>query len=77
MLTFNAILRHEGLDPAGIRLARHQDTRRPGRPTAYQLWRADDGTPQQPTAHDLDVSDMNFYTMTFITTGDSRITRAI
>lgn len=43
MLTFNAILRHEGLDPKGVRLVRHQDTRRPGRPTPYNLWRAGDG----------------------------------
>lgn len=43
MLTFNAILRHEGLNPKGVRLVRHQDTRRPGRPTPYNLWRGGDG----------------------------------
>lgn len=39
MLTFNAILRHEGVDPKHVKLVRHQDTRRPGRPTPYTLWR--------------------------------------
>lgn len=43
MLTFNTILRHEGIDPKGVRLVRHKDTRRPGRPTPYDLWRAGDG----------------------------------
>jgi len=43
MLTFNAILRHEGIDVKLVRLVRHQDTRRPGRPTPYNLWRANDG----------------------------------
>jgi len=43
MLTFNAILQNEGIDPKEVRLVRHQDTRRPGRPTPYILWRAQDG----------------------------------
>jgi hypothetical protein len=43
MLTFNAILRHEGIDPKGVRLVRHQDTRSPGRLTPYNLWLANDG----------------------------------
>ncbi|MBZ5525452.1 MAG: GIY-YIG nuclease family protein [Acidobacteriia bacterium] len=42
MLTFNAILRHEGIDPKQVRLVRHQDTR-PGRITPYNLWRAGGG----------------------------------
>ncbi len=43
MLTFNAILRNEGIAPAGVRLVRHQDTRHPGRPTPYMLWQARKG----------------------------------
>jgi hypothetical protein len=43
VITFNAILRHEGIDPKGVQLVRHQDTRSPGKPTPYNLWRADDG----------------------------------
>lgn len=43
MLTFNAILRHEGIDPKRVLLVRHQDTR-PGRTTPYNLWRAGDGS---------------------------------
>ena len=43
MIKFNALLRDEGLDPAEVRLARHQDERYKGRPTPYQLWRAADG----------------------------------
>jgi hypothetical protein len=39
MLTFNAILRHESIDPKQVRLVRHKDTRR-GRITPYNLWRA-------------------------------------
>lgn len=42
MLTFNAILCNEGIDPKQVRLARHQESR-PGRPTPYNLWRAGDG----------------------------------
>jgi len=42
MITFNTILRAEGIDPTTVRLLRHQDTRR-GAPTPYRLWRADDG----------------------------------
>lgn len=38
-LTFNALLRAEGVDPAGVRLLRHE-TRRHGR-TPYTLWRDD------------------------------------
>jgi hypothetical protein len=41
MLTFNSILRHENIDPGGVRLVRHQDTR-PGRLTPYNLWRSGD-----------------------------------
>jgi hypothetical protein len=43
MLTFNRLLQIEGIDTARVRLVRHQDTRRPGRPTPYSLWRAEDG----------------------------------
>jgi hypothetical protein len=42
MVTFNTILRCEGIDPASVRLVRHQDTRGPG-PSPYELWRANDG----------------------------------
>jgi len=43
MLTFNAILRHEGIGVKKVRLVRHQYTGGPGRPTPYDLWRANDG----------------------------------
>jgi hypothetical protein len=43
MLTLNAILRHEGIDPKQVLLVRHQDTRR-GRTTPYNLWRAANGS---------------------------------
>jgi hypothetical protein len=42
MLTFNTLLRCEGIDPASVRLVRHQDTRGPG-PSPYERWRAKDG----------------------------------
>jgi hypothetical protein len=43
MLAFNTILRHENINPRDVRLVRHQDTRRPGRPTPYNLWLAKSG----------------------------------
>jgi len=43
MIRFNTLLREEGVDPAEVKLVRHQDTRCPGR-TPYQLWMAADGT---------------------------------
>jgi hypothetical protein len=43
MLTFNAILRNEGIDPKGVRLVRHQDNRSSVSCTPYNLWRAGDG----------------------------------
>jgi len=43
MLTFNAILRHEGVEPAKVRLVRHQDNRAIVSCTPYNLWRAGDG----------------------------------
>jgi len=43
MINFNALLRNEGLDPAEVKLVRHQDKRIKGRPTPYQIWRAADG----------------------------------
>lgn len=43
MIGFNALLRDENIDPAKVRLVRHQDTRSPGRPSPYQLWLAADG----------------------------------
>lgn len=44
MITFNALLRNEGIDPRGVKLVRHQDTRVSyDEPTPYQLWRSADG----------------------------------
>ena len=43
MIKFNTLLRDDGLDPADVKLVRHKDTRRRGRPTPYQLWCAADG----------------------------------
>ncbi len=43
MIRFNALLRNEGIDPAHVKLVRHQDTRYPERQTPYQLWKRKDG----------------------------------
>lgn len=43
MMTMNAILRHEGIDPSNVRLVRHQDQRSNVQITPYNLWRAGDG----------------------------------
>jgi hypothetical protein len=44
MLTFNTILRNEGIDPKSVRLVRHQDNNRSSaNSTPYNLWRAGDG----------------------------------
>jgi hypothetical protein len=43
MIGFNTFLESEGISPAEVKLVRHQDNRRPGSPTPYQLWRAADG----------------------------------
>lgn len=43
MLTFNAILRHEGINPTDVRLVRHQDNRVQAGSSPYSLWRAGDG----------------------------------
>ena len=43
MLTFNTILRSEGVDPTKVRLVRHQDNRAIVSCTPYNLWRAGDG----------------------------------
>ncbi len=42
MITFNNLLQAEGIDPARVKLVRHQDHRY-GQRTPYQLWRAADG----------------------------------
>lgn len=41
MLTFNAILASENLDPQGVRLVRHKDNRASGKSTPYNLWLSD------------------------------------
>jgi hypothetical protein len=43
MIRFNALLRDEGVDPADVKLVRHQDTRHSARITPFKLWRADAG----------------------------------
>lgn len=43
MITFNALLREQGIDPSAVKLVRHQDTRAGGRSTPYEVWRAGDG----------------------------------
>lgn len=43
-LTFNALLRSEGVDPAEVRLLRHETKRYRGR-TPYSLWREDPDSP--------------------------------
>ena len=44
MIRFNTILRDAGLDPAEVKLARHQDDRYKSRRTPYQAWKAADGS---------------------------------
>ena len=41
MIGFNALLQNEGIDPAEVKLVRHQDWRHTTTP--YQLWLADNG----------------------------------
>lgn len=43
MLGFNTMLRDEGIDPADVKLARHQSTAGKDWPTPYELWLAGDG----------------------------------
>jgi hypothetical protein len=43
MIKFNSLLKDEGIDPAEVKLVRHQDTR--WTPGAYQLW-------LQPLSHE-------------------------
>lgn len=43
MLTFNTILRHEGIEPSNVQLVRHRDNRAIVSCTPYNLWRAGDG----------------------------------
>jgi hypothetical protein len=44
MLGFNTLLRDEGIDPSGVRLVRHRDTRYDAARTPYKLWQANDGS---------------------------------
>ena len=44
MISFNALLHAENIDPAAVKLVRHQDKRISGRPTPYQLWKMRDGS---------------------------------
>jgi hypothetical protein len=44
MISFNALLSAEAIDPATVKLVRHQDKRISGRPTPYQLWKMRDGS---------------------------------
>jgi hypothetical protein len=43
MIRFNTLLRDEGIEPAHVKLVRHQDTRYTGRLSPYELWLAADG----------------------------------
>jgi hypothetical protein len=43
MLTINAILKLENIDPKKVRLVRHQDNRASVNCTPYDCWRAGDG----------------------------------
>lgn len=38
MISLNSLLRQADIDPATVKLVRHQDTRYPGRPSPYALW---------------------------------------
>lgn len=41
VLTFNMLLEHEGIDPAAVRLMRHQDRRSAKGRSPYEMWRDD------------------------------------
>jgi len=43
MIGFNELLRNEGIDPATVRLVRHQDTRATSLHTPHELWLAQNG----------------------------------
>lgn len=43
MIRFSTLLRDESIEPAHVKLVRHQDTRPTARITPYNLWRAGDG----------------------------------
>ena len=43
MIGFNTLLRDEEMNPAEVKLVRHQTPRSKGQPTPYELWLADDG----------------------------------
>lgn len=43
MLTFNGILKIEGIDPYKVRLARHKTTKLDAKHSPYDLWRSADG----------------------------------
>ncbi len=43
MISFNTLLQAEAIDPATVKLVRHQEKRINGRPTPYQLWKLRDG----------------------------------
>lgn len=43
MITFNSILRHEGIDPGDVQLVRHQDRRSVKNRSPYSLWRSNPG----------------------------------
>jgi hypothetical protein len=43
MIGFNTLLQDEEINPAVVKLARHQKKTLKGRPTPYELWLADDG----------------------------------
>jgi hypothetical protein len=40
MIRFNTLLPEEAVEPAHVKLVRHQDTRYSARRTPYQLWAA-------------------------------------
>ena len=44
MISFNELLRAGAINPATVKLVRHQDKRISGRPTPYQLWKMRDGS---------------------------------
>jgi hypothetical protein len=44
---FNTILAQEGIDPAQVRLLRHQDTRVGTKHTPYEMWRDNRATFEQ------------------------------
>lgn len=77
MITFNDVLRSAGVDPAGVRLARHQDTRTPRR-SIYATWKSPGGPEQveeYQAVQDRNRFEVGGFVASFLVTPPPRETR--